>query len=147
VQLNRVGIWLIAFFGLAGLGFVVVPIVIGAPAQIVAILGLLGVIWVIVAGGLVLYARGQRRKAAHQDEVFRNGIRGTATVLSAGSNMTVNEMPMMKLRLELDVPGAGTRQVSHREVMPVFAANRMVPGLVLPAYVNPTNPGDFVLVW
>lgn len=147
MQINRLGIWLIAFFGLAGFGFVLVPVLIGAPAQIVAILGLLGVIWVIVAGGLVLYARGQRRKAARQDEIFRGGIRGTATVLSAGSSVTVNEMPLMKLRLELDAPGVGTRSVSHREVMPVFAANRMAPGLVLPAYFDPANPGEFVLVW
>jgi hypothetical protein len=147
VQINRVGIWLIAFFGLVGLGFVVAPILVGADAQIVAILGLLGVIWVIVAGGLVLYARHQRRKAAHQDEVFRAGIRGTATVLEAGSNATVNEMPLMKMRLELDIPGVGTRHTSRREVMPVFAANRMAPGLVLPAYFNPADPGDFVLVW
>jgi hypothetical protein len=147
MQLNRVGIALIAFFGLVGLGFVVVPVLVGADGQIVAILGLLGAIWVVVAGGLVLYARHQRRKAAHQDEVFRTGIRGTATVLEAGSNMTVNEMPMMNLRLELDIPGVGTRRTSRREVMPVFAANRMAPGLVLPAYFNGADPGDFVLVW
>jgi hypothetical protein len=147
VQLNRVGIALIAFFGLFGLAFVVVPILFGADAMLVAILGSLGAIWVLVAGGLLLYARRQQAKAAHQDEVFRTGIRGTATVLDAGSNMTVNEMPLMKLRLELDAPGLGTRQVSHREVMPVFAANRMVPGLVLPAYFDPADPGDFVLVW
>ncbi|MBS1891282.1 MAG: hypothetical protein JST59_08310 [Actinobacteria bacterium] len=147
MQLNRVGIWLIAFFGLVGLAFVVVPLLVGADGQIVAILGLLGAIWVLVAGGLVLYARGQGRKAAHQDEIFRTGIRGTATVLSAGSSMTVNEMPLMKLRLELAAPGMGTRQASRREVMPVFAANRMAPGLVLPAYFDPTDPGDFVLVW
>lgn len=147
MQINRLGIWLIAFFGLVGLGFVIVPVLVGADAQIVAILGLLGAIWVVVAGGLVLYARGQRRKAARQDEIFRTGIRGTATVLSAGSSMTVNEMPMMSLRLELDVPGMGTRQASRREVMPVFAANRMAPGLVLPAYFDPTDPGEFVLVW
>jgi hypothetical protein len=147
VQINRVGIVLIAFFGLTGLAFVLVPVALGADAMIVAILGLLGVIWVLTAGGLVLYARRQQRKAAHQDWVFRNGIRGTATVLDAGSNMTVNEMPMMKLRLELDAPGIGARQVGHREVMPVFAADRMAPGLVLPAYFNPEDPGDFVLVW
>jgi hypothetical protein len=147
VQLNRVGTALIAFFGLLGLAFVVVPILFGADAMLVAILGSLGAIWVLVAGGLLLYARRQQAKATHQDEVFRTGIRGTATVLDAGSNMTVNEMPLMKLRLELDAPGLGTRQVSHREVIPVFAANRMAPGLVLPAYFNPSDPGDFVLVW
>jgi hypothetical protein len=56
-------------------------------------------------------------------------------------------MPMMNLRLELDVPGVGIRRTSRREVMPVFAANRMAPGLVLPAYFNGADPGDFVLVW
>jgi hypothetical protein len=30
--------------------------------------------------------------------------------------------------------------------MPAFAANRMEQGLVLPAYANPKEPGDFVLV-
>jgi len=147
MQLNRVGVGLIAFFGLAGLGLAVVPFAIGVPAQVALILALVGIIWFFVAAGLVLYARHQRRKAAHQDEVFRTGIRGTATVLEAGSNMTVNEMPMMNLRLELDIPGVGTRRASRREVMPVFAANRMAPGLVLPAYFNGADPGDFVLVW
>ena len=147
MQLNRVGIGLIAFFGLAGLAFAIVPFAIGVPGQVAAIFALVGVIWVVVAGGLVLYARHARRKAAHQDWVFANGIRGTATVLDAGSNATVNEMPLMKLRLDLDIPGVGARQVGRREVMPVFAANRMAPGLVLPAYFNPEDPNDFVLVW
>jgi hypothetical protein len=37
--------------------------------------------------------------------------------------------------------------VKRREIMPVFAASRMEPGLVLPVYVNPQDPGEFVLVW
>jgi hypothetical protein len=37
--------------------------------------------------------------------------------------------------------------VKRREVMPVFAASRMQPGLTLPVYVNPENPSDFILVW
>ncbi len=31
--------------------------------------------------------------------------------------------------------------------MPVFTANRMEPGLVLPAYANPKDPDEFILVW
>jgi hypothetical protein len=147
MQINRVGIGLLLFFGIFGALFVVVPVAVGADLMVTAILASIGIIWVIVAVGLVFYARGQRAKAAHQDEIFRTGIKGTATVRDAGSHMTVNEMPLMKLQLDLDIPGVGTRQVSHREVMPVFTANRMVPGLVLPAYFNPQNPGDFILVW
>jgi hypothetical protein len=147
MQLNKVGISLIAFFGLAGAAFAVVPILTGVPGEVAGILASIGVIWVLVAAGLFWYARRQERKAAHQDWIFQQGLRGTATVLNAGSHTTVNEMPLMSLRLELDVPGSGTREVKGREIMPVFAASRMEPGLVLPAYVNPKDPDDFILVW
>lgn len=147
MQLNKVGIGLIAFFGLAGAAFAVVPILIGVPGEVAGILASVGVIWVLVAGGLLWYAKRQERKAAHQDWVFRQGLRGTATVLAASSHAEVNEMPLMSLRLDIDVPGFGTREVKRREIMPVFAATRMEPGLVLPVYVNPDDADDFVLVW
>jgi hypothetical protein len=147
MQLNKVGISLIAFFGLAGAAFAIVPILVGAPGEIAGIFASIGVIWVLVAAGLYWYARRQQRKAAHNDWIFRQGLRGTATVLSAGSSATVNEMPLMSLRLDLEVPGHGSREVKRREIMPVFAASRMEPGLVLPVYVNPQDPGEFVLVW
>jgi hypothetical protein len=31
--------------------------------------------------------------------------------------------------------------------MPVFIANRMDAGLTLPAYANPQDPAEFILVW
>ena len=147
MQLNKVGISLIAFFGLAGAAFAIVPIAIGIPWSVAGILASVGVIWVLVAAGLLWYARRQQRKAAHQDWIFQQGLRGTATVLYAASRAEVNEMPLMSLRLDLDVPGLGTREVKKREIMPVFAASRMEPGLVLPVYVNPEDADDFVLVW
>lgn len=147
MQLNKVGISLIAFFGLAGAAFATVPILAGAPGEVAGILASIGVIWVFVAGGLLWYAKYQEKKAARNDWIFRQGLRGTATVLSAGSSAEVNEMPLMSLRLQLDVPGQATAEVKRREIMPVFAASRMEPGLVLPVYVNPGDPGEFVLVW
>jgi hypothetical protein len=147
MQLNKVGISLIAFFGLAGAAFALVPILIGVPWEVAGILASIGVIWVLVAAGIFWYAKRQKRKAAHQDWIFQQGLRGTATVLSAGSHATVNEMPLMSLRLDLEVPGSGTREVKRREIMPVFAASRMQPGLTLPVYVNPQDPDDFILVW
>ena len=147
MQLNRTGIGLIAFFGLGGLAVAIAPLFVGIPAEAAFTLVLLGVIWALTAFGLVLYARRQNRKADHDDWIFQQGLRGTATVLEAGSHVTVNEMPRMSLRLELDVPGQGTREAKRREIMPVFAARRMEPGLVLPVYVNPRDPSEFVLVW
>ena len=148
MQVNRLGIVLIAFFGLVGLALAIAPFALGVPGQVAWILAMIGIIWFLVAGGLALFARRQQAKAAHQDWVFQNGIRGTATVLEAGSRATVNEMPVMKLRLQLDVPGvAAGAIVGRREIMSVFAARRMQPGLELPVYVNPGDHGDFVLVW
>jgi hypothetical protein len=147
MRLNRTGIGLIAFFASFGAALAIVPFLIGVDAQVALILASIGVIWVVVAVGLSLYARRERDKAAHQDQVFRTGIKGTATIVEAGSHATVNEMPLMKLTLDLDLPGFGASQVTRREVMPVFTANRMAPGLVLPAYFNPQDPSDFILVW
>lgn len=147
MQLNKVGIGLIAFFGLGGLAVALAPLFIPMPAEAILTLVLLGGIWAIVAFGLVLYARHQQRKAAHNDWIFQQGLRGTATVLYAGSHATVNEMPLMSLRLDLEVPGHETREVKRREIMPVFAARRMEPGLTLPVHVNPKDDSDFILVW
>jgi preprotein translocase subunit YajC len=147
MQLNRVGIGLIAFFLLAGLGMFLVPLALGVDAQVVAILGLTGGIWIVVALGLLWFARRQKRKAAHQDWIFQSGLKGRATVVEAGSHATVNEMPLMKIAFDLDVPGVEAKRVSRRQVMSVFAARRLEPGLVLPVYVNPEDHDDLVLVW
>jgi hypothetical protein len=147
MQINRVGYFLIALFGLLGLAMCIGPALLGANLETSLIVASTGAIFVLVAIGLGLYARHSQRKAARNDWIFRNGIKGSATVLYAGSNATVNEMPLMKLRLDLDIPGVGVREVKKREVMPVFIANRMEPGLVLPAYANPENPDEFILVW
>ena len=148
MQINRVGYFLIALFGGLGLAMCVGPPLFGANLETSLIIASTGFFFVLTAIGLGLYARHSKRKAAHNDWIFRNGIKGTATLLEAGSsNTTVNEMPLMKLQLKLDFPGLGSRQVRRREVMPVFTANRMEAGLVLPAYANPENPAEFILVW
>jgi hypothetical protein len=148
MQINRTGIWLIAFFGLLGLAMCVGPMLAGAGGEAALILASTGAIFVLVAAGLAWYARHASAKAAHQDWIFRNGIKGSATIVEVGnSHTTVNEMPLMKLKLALHIPGVGRSEVSRREVMPVFAANRMEAGLTLPAYANPQDPADFVLVW
>lgn len=147
MQLNRTGVWLLAFFGLGGLAIAIAGIVAPMPAEARLTLILLGGIWALVAAGLVLYARSENRKAEHRLWVVQQGLKGTATVVGASSSATVNEMPVMKLQLDLEIPGQGTRRVKRSEIMSVFAARRLQPGIVLPAYANPRDPEDWVLVW
>jgi type IV secretory pathway TrbD component len=147
MQINRIGIGLIAGFIVAGAALIAVPLALGVPGQVTGILALVGAIWIVVALGLWLFARSQKRKAAHQDWVFAHGIKGTATVVKASSHAKVNELPLMSLVLDLEVPGVADRQVKRRVLMSVFAANRVQPGLVLPVHVNPEDPDDLVLVW
>lgn len=148
MRINRTGYFLIALFGGLGLAMCIGPALFGANLETAAIVGSTGFIFVLTAIGLGFYARYSKRKAAHQDWIFQNGIKGSATIIEVGnSHTTVNEMPLMKLRLQLDFPGLGGSQASRREVMPVFTANRMTEGLVLPAYANPENPAEFILVW
>ncbi|HEX3240099.1 MAG TPA: hypothetical protein VHR18_08205 [Solirubrobacterales bacterium] len=148
MQINRTGYFLIALFGLLGLAMCIGPVLAGAPGEASLILASTGAIFVLVAAGLGWYARHAARKAAHNDWIFRNGIKGTATILDVGnSHTTVNEMPLMKLKLDVDIPGVGRTEFTRREVMPVFSANQMREGLVLPVYANPGKPGEFILVW
>ncbi len=148
MQINRTGYFLIALFGLLGLALCVGPALFGADLETSLIIASTGGIFVLVAVGLGLYSRHTERKAAHQDWIFRNGIKGTATIVGVGnSHTTVNEMPLIKLKLDVDIPGVGRTEFTRREVMPVFSANQMREGLVLPVYANPKEPGDFILVW
>jgi hypothetical protein len=143
MQINRTGIWLLALFFFGGVAFLIVNFAVFATAAFLMI----GVIWVLVSLGLLVYAIRSAQKAKHQEWVFKHGIRGRATIVSARSGALVNEQPVMSFVLDLDVPGQNPRQASHREIVSNFAAHRMQPGLVLPVYVNPQDPADFLLVW
>ena len=143
MQVNKVGIFLMALFGLLGLAFLLVPV----GGQAGGILKLMGVIWLGTAGFLVFFMRRQKQKAEHSDWIFNQGLRGLATVVEASSSGTLNEMPIMNLVLDLEVPGQEPRRANRRETMPVFTATRMQPGRVLGVYVSPSDPADYILVW
>lgn len=80
--------------------------------------------------------RRERAKAKHQQWVFRNGLRGTATVVSTspgpvGRRAGLAKNRLAELNLKLDLA-----QAAH-----------LKPGLALPVVVNPGDPEDIVLVW
>jgi hypothetical protein len=141
MQINRTGYLLLAFFFIGGLGFTILEFTV-FPFPI-----FLGPIWMLVSIGLGIYAIRQARKGRHEQWLWRNGLRGRGTLVSARSGALINEQPLMTLELELEVPGQSPRHVSRKLIISSFAAPLMRPGLVLPVYVNPGDPEDVLVVW
>ena len=141
MQINRTGYLLLAFFGIGGLIFTFLDFFV-FPFPI-----LIGPIWLLVVLGLVIYAVRQARRGRHEQWLWRSGVRGRGTLVSASSGAEINEQPLMTLELELEVPGQAPRRVKRRLIISDFAAHLMQPGLVLPVYVNPQDPDDILVVW
>lgn len=144
MKFNRTGYWLLALFGGGGLLIFAMGLVVPATAFVALPLG--GA-WCLAAVGLVVYAWQQSRKAQHERWLFENGIRGSARILEASYNAEVNGQPVMKLDLEIEVPGQAPRQRRHSMLMSKFAAYRMRPGVVLPVHVNPRDENDLLVRW
>ncbi|MET0127327.1 MAG: hypothetical protein ABW249_01975 [Solirubrobacterales bacterium] len=141
MQINRTGYLLLAFFGIGGLIFTFLDFFV-FPFPI-----LIGPIWLLVVLGLVIYAIRQARRGRHEQWLWRSGVRGRGTLVSARSGAEINEQPLMTLELDLEVPGQAPRRVKRRLIISDFAAHLMQPGLVLPVYVNPQDPDDILVVW
>ena len=145
MQVNRTGYFLFALFGLGGLAFMIAGILIGggvAPTFI-----LIGGIWVLVTLGLIVYAIRQNKQGQHDQWLWKSGIKGRGTLVSAGGSVVINEQPLLKMVLDLKVPGMEPRRVERKVIVSNFAAPLMDPGLVLPVYVNPSDPEDILIAW
>lgn len=141
MQINRTGYLLLSFFLITGLIFTVLEFTV-LPFPI-----FLGPIWILVSAGLFIYAIQQARKGRHEQWLWKTGVKGRGTLVSASSNVQVNDQPLMKLELDLELPGQPPRRVTRKVIISEFAAHLMQPGLVLPVYVNPQDPDDILVVW
>lgn len=151
MRLNRLGAKIIAVFLLVGLAMLVAAIIVVNNSFVgfatAVFLGLMGLAYVaasLVAIGIAINAR---RKIDRNRWLADNGLRGRATVVEASTEMSVNEQPLFRLLLDLDFPGRERRRVTRSIIVGSFAARRMKPGLVMPAYVNPDEPDELLIVW
>jgi hypothetical protein len=151
MRLNRLGTKLIAVFLLVGVAMLVIALVIAddgfvgaATALFLGLMGLAYVVASLIAIGIALKAR---RKSQRNRWLATNGLRGRATVVDASSEMSVNLQPLYRLVLDLDFPGSERHRVTRSMIIGSFAARRMKPGLVMPAYVDPDKPDDLLIVW
>ncbi len=69
MQMNRTGVFLLAFFGLFGLAMIVAPI----PGEAGWILKSIGAIWILVTLGLLVFARRQKRRPPIRTGSSRTG--------------------------------------------------------------------------
>lgn len=101
----------------------------------------LGLIFTLV-GWYMTRAMGQR------DELIEHGLPGMATISSAAeTGVFVNERPMIKLTMTVQVPGQPPYAVEHREVVPLVALGMITPGSTLPVVVKPTDPQKLAIDW
>jgi hypothetical protein len=151
MRLNRLGAKIIAVFLGVGLLLVGLGIWILSSDHVDAF----GAVFFLFMGGAyalaALIAIGvavrARFAARHRRWLAANGLRGKATIVSAATQMSVNEQPLFELVVDLDVPGQEPRRIERKLLVGSFAARRMRPGLSMPAYVHPRDPDDVLLVW
>jgi len=73
---------------------------------------------------------------------------GTATVLGlASTSMYVNNQPVAKVTLSVQLPGRAPYTVEKREVVPLLALGMITPGSSLAVAVDPTDPQKVVIDW
>lgn len=151
MRLNRLGAKLIAVFLFVGLALVALAFVVveddffGIMGAL--LFGVMGAAYVAASLVAVVIAIRARTRIRRNRWLARNGLRGRATVVEASSEMSVNEQPLFRLVLDLDFPGHEPRRVTRKIIVGNFAARRMRPGLVMPAYLDPRDPNDLLIVW
>ena len=141
MQINRTGYLLLAFFFVGGLIFTVLEFTV-FPFPI-----FLGPIWVVVSVGLGSTRSSRRARAATSNGCGRPASEARERWSRRSSNVQINDQPLMKLELDLELPGQPPRRVTRKVIISEFAAHLMQPGLVLPVYVNPQDPDDILVVW
>ena len=142
--LNRLGAKIIAVFAVVGVVMIALAIA-GAPAA--AVWWIMGVAYVAGALVAIWIAIRSRVSARHRRWLAANGLRGRVTIVAASTEMSINEQPVFDLVVDVEVPGHAPRRVERRLIVGSFAARRMRPGMALPAYVNPQDPDDILVVW
>jgi len=106
-----------------------------------AILGGVGIL-------LVLWARSATKNYERAQALRQSGLAGTARVLSAEfTGTTMNEVPYMRMDLEVTIPGRPPYQVEHKDYVPIGRQFMLGPHATIPVKVNPNDPTDLVIEW
>lgn len=144
MRLNRLGAKIIAVFAAIGLAMIGLAVA-GAPGAVVWwVMGVAYALGALIAIGVAIRSR---IRARHRRRLAAGGLRGHVTIVEASTEMSINEQPVFDLVVDVDIAGQEPRRVQRRLIVGSFAARRMRPGMVLPAYADPDDPDDLLIVW
>jgi hypothetical protein len=146
VEVRKTGYLVLAICWLGGLAMVAVPLLSSGESPGTPVF--LGTLLLLVGCGLLLSTLRHKRRAAHDDWLFQNGIPGTATIVDDDLVGTSGDLVWVTLELELEVPPYERRLVTKKRVyMPYYVSLWMLPGHTMQVYANPKDPEDFILVF
>lgn len=148
MEIRKSGYLILAVCGLGALGFFGAPQVLAVPDEKHSQYEFMGSLLLLLGFGLLLWILHHKRRAAHDDWLFQNGIPGTATIVDEDLGGSSDDLVWVKLSLEVEVPPYEPRLVPQRRVyMPYYVSMWMLPGMTLQVYANPKDPEDFILVF
>jgi hypothetical protein len=101
-----------------------------------------GIVWIllqfVINGALFGYLNWQKKRAVY---FARNGIRATATILSADTTgTTVNDMPQIELRLEIVPPDRMPYTIVDKRCWNPLSLAGLQKGAKLPVLIDPRRP-------
>lgn len=81
-----------------------------------------------------------------ESNLKENGIEGQAAILSAEqTGMYMNNLPQVKMLLEITIPGEVPYQIEHKQIMNYISIGGFSAGHVVPVLVDPNNPKNILL--
>ena len=105
--------------------------------------------WAMMKQGLAQAKDEVQQLAADQakaQKVMTSGIAGQATIRSMRDvGVVVNEMPLIEMDLQVEVPDRDPYEVTHRQVMPHSSLGTLQLGATVPVHVDPQDPNSLVI--
>lgn len=101
-----------------------------------------GIIWILlqflIMGAILFFMRLQKKRAAY---FLANGVPGAATILDAATTgTTINDMPQIELKLEIEAPGRNNYVITDRRCWNPLSLARLQKGARLKVLVDPQRP-------
>lgn len=105
--------------------------------------------WAMMKQGLAQAKDEVQELAADQakaQKVMTSGIAGRANIRSMRDvGVVVNEMPLIEMDLQVEIPDRDPYEVTHRQVIPHSSLGALQLGASVPVLVDPQDPDSLVL--